>query len=79
MNSLEDLVRKTAPAADYWSARAVTETSEQLTVRRDVAQAPTRQRDAGVMLSVVHQGALGYAATSDMSEGGLRGAFARAL
>ncbi|MDB5871293.1 MAG: peptidase [Ramlibacter sp.] len=79
MNSLEDLVRKTAPAADYWSARAVTETSEQLTVRRDVAQAPTRQRDAGVMLSVVYQGALGYAATSDMSEGGLRSAFARAF
>jgi len=79
MHSFEALVRNAAPAADYWSARAVTETSEQLVVRRDVAQAPLRQRDAGVMLSVVHEGALGYAATSDMSESGLRRAFSRAL
>ena len=79
MNSFEELVRRSAPAADYWSARAVTETSEQLLVRRDVAQAPTRQRDAGVLLAVVHKGALGYAATSDLSEGGLRRAFAGAL
>jgi predicted Zn-dependent protease len=79
MHSLEELVRKTAPQCDYWSARAVTETSEQLVVRRDVAQAPTRHRDAGVMLSVMQEGAIGYAATSDMSEGGLRHAFSRAL
>jgi len=79
MHSLEELVRRIAPSADYWSARAVTETSEQLVVRRDVAQAPVRQRDAGVMLSVVREGAMGYAATSDLSEAGLRQAFARAL
>jgi predicted Zn-dependent protease len=78
MHSLEELVRKNAPAADYWSARAVTETSEKLTVRRDVPQAPEQQRDAGVMLCVVREGALGYAATSDMSESGVRNAFARA-
>ena len=58
MHSLEELVRKTAPQCEYWSARAVTETSEQLVVRRDVAQAPTRHRDAGVMLSVMQEGAL---------------------
>lgn len=79
MHSLEELARKAAPAADYWSARAVAQTSEQLTVRRDIAQAPWRQRDEGVMVSVVHQGALGYAATSDASEAGLRHAFSRAM
>jgi predicted Zn-dependent protease len=79
MHSFEERVRRTAPRADYWSARRVSETSEQLVVRRDVAQAPQRQRDAGVMLSVVHDGALGYSATSDLSEAGLRRAFSRAL
>jgi predicted Zn-dependent protease len=79
MHSFEELVRRAAPAAGYWSARRVSETSEQLVVRRDVAQAPQRRRDDGVMLSVVHEGALGYAATSDMSPAGLRQAFSRAL
>jgi predicted Zn-dependent protease len=78
MRSFEALVRQAAPASDYWSARWVSETSEHLLVRRDVAQAPQRLRDAGVMLSVVHEGALGYCATSDLSEAGLRSAFARA-
>lgn len=38
MHSIEALVREVAPAADHWSARLVTETSEQLVVRRDVAR-----------------------------------------
>jgi predicted Zn-dependent protease len=79
MHSFEELVRKAAPAADHWSARWVSETSEQLVVRRDVAQAPQRHRDAGVMLSVVHEGAQGYSATSDLSESGLRRAFSNAM
>jgi predicted Zn-dependent protease len=79
MHSFEEVVRKAAPAADYWSARWVSETSEQLVVRRDVAQAPQRQRDAGVMVSVVCEGALGYSATSDLSESGLRRAFSNAM
>jgi predicted Zn-dependent protease len=78
MTSIENLIRQSAPAADGWSARAVTETSEYLVVRRDVAQAPSRERDSGVMVSVSHGGALGHAATSDVSEAGLRRAFAHA-
>ena len=79
MHSLEELVRLSAPAADHWSARWVSETSEQLVVRRDVAQAPQRHRDEGVMVSVVFDGALGYCATSDLSESGIRRAFSNAM
>jgi predicted Zn-dependent protease len=79
MTTLEQLARRAAPAADFWSARFVTQTSEQLTVRRDVPQAPSRDTDAGVMLTVMEAGALGYAATSDLSAAGLRAGFARAL
>ncbi len=78
MDSIETLARKTAPAADFWSVRAVSESSERITVRSDVPEPPSRQRDAGVMVSVATQGGMGYAATSDVSEAGLRSAFARA-
>ncbi|MFC3149103.1 TldD/PmbA family protein [Piscinibacterium candidicorallinum] len=76
--SLLDRARAQAPACDFWSARAVTETSEQLQVRQNVAEAPSRSRDAGVMVTVMDGGGLGYAATSDTSDSGLRAAFVRA-
>jgi predicted Zn-dependent protease len=79
MNSIETFAKKTAPAADFWSVRAVTEQSERISVRDDVPEPPTRQRDAGVMVSVIKEGGLGYAATTDVSEAGLRRAFGKAL
>ncbi len=47
-------------------------------MRDDVPEPPVRQRDAGVMVSVIQDGGLGYAATSDVSEAGLKRAFASA-
>jgi predicted Zn-dependent protease len=78
METMETLARRAAPACEAWTVRAVAETSEQLSVRQDVPEPPARQRDAGAMVSVIDRGALGYAATSDLSEGGLREAFGRA-
>jgi predicted Zn-dependent protease len=78
MNNIESWARQAAPACDFWSIRAVTESSEQLMVRQNVAEAPVRSRDAGVMVSVVDGGGLGYAATSNVSERGLKDAFAQA-
>jgi predicted Zn-dependent protease len=75
----ERLVRQAAPAARCWSARFVVERSEQLAVRRDVAEAPWREHDAGVMVCVADGRGMGYAATSDLSEAGLRAAFGQAL
>ena len=79
MNFLESIARKTAPAADYWSVRGVSEQSERLVVRQDVAEAPSRQTDVGAMVSVVRDGAMGYAATSDLTEAGLKRAFDQAI
>jgi predicted Zn-dependent protease len=79
MDSIETLARKAAPACDAWTLRAVTESSEQLSVRNDVPEPPQRRRDRGAMVSVASGGALGYAATGDLSEAGLREAFAQAL
>ena len=79
MQSLEEIVRSAAPATGWWAVRHVTQNSEQLMVRRDVAQAPQREQDRGVMVCVVVHGALGYGATADVSPAGLRAAFASAL
>ncbi len=79
MDSIETIAKRAAPAADFWSVRSVSEQTERISVRDDVAEPPSRQRDAGVMVSVIRHGGLGYAATSDLSEAGLRRAFARAV
>ena len=76
--NLERNAKQVAPASDYWSVRGVVEQSERLAVREDVAEAPARQTDAGAMVSVVRDGAMGYAATSDLSEAGLKRAFDQA-
>lgn len=77
--SLERSARQAAPASDYWSVRGVVEQSERLVVREDVAEAPSHQTDAGAMVSVVRAGAMGYAATGDMSEAGRRRAFDQSI
>ncbi|MFM2399822.1 MAG: hypothetical protein RL341_1979, partial [Pseudomonadota bacterium] len=59
MSSVETWARSAAPACDFWSVRAVTESSEQLMVRQNIAESPARQRDAGVMVTVIDVGGLG--------------------
>ena len=78
LDTLEDNARRAAPAVDQWAVRGVVEHADVLTVRHQVAQAPSRRVDAGAMVTVVDGGGLGYAATSDTSEAGLRRAFGEA-
>ena len=78
LDQLEAVARRSAPPVQQWAVRGVAETSEDLTMRQGVAQAPSRSRDAGAMVTVVDRGGMGYAATSDLSESGLNAAFARA-
>ncbi|MEN9545107.1 MAG: hypothetical protein RLZZ598_1940 [Pseudomonadota bacterium] len=81
LDTLEIHARRAAgrlPASTiHWAVRGVREHSEQLSVRSDVAEAPSRSQDDGVMVTVV-DGGMGYAATSDASEAGLAAAFGRA-
>jgi predicted Zn-dependent protease len=79
LNYLIQRFRKIVPNVDFCSLRYLDERSETLTVRQNVAEPPSLRHDVGVMLTVIDKGGLGYAATSDLSETGLRGAVARAL
>lgn len=77
-DQLDTLTQRVAPSVDRWTLRAVNERSEHLIVRQDVAEAPQRSLDAGVMVSVADSGGLGHAATADLGEAGLADAFERA-
>ena len=67
-----------APAVDAWSLRLVTERRESLTVRQDVMQPPETAITRGAFMTVLDAGGAGYAATSDLSPGGLVAAAERA-
>ncbi|MBC3919588.1 TldD/PmbA family protein [Undibacterium sp. CY18W] len=66
------------PAVDFCSMRVVDERSEELLVRQNILQPLHSRRSYGAMLTVIHQGGYGYAATSDLSRHGLHAALQRA-
>ena len=65
--------------ADFCSVRYVCELDEVLAVRQDVPQPAGRSRDEGAMITVIAGSGMGYCATSDLTEGGLKVAANRAL
>ena len=70
--------RRVAPAADHCTIRIVEETSIRTSVRRDVPEPIARSTDLGAMVTVARGDGVGYAATSDLSEAGLKTAGERA-
>ena len=64
--------------ADFWSLRFVEERTESFAVRKNVPMPYAAVTDRGVMATAYVDGGYGYAATSDLTPGGLRGALERA-
>jgi predicted Zn-dependent protease len=64
--------------ADFASARHGAESTVRLCVRNGVTEPPSRGHDEGVMFTVWRGGGVGYGATSDTSDDGMRQAVARA-
>jgi predicted Zn-dependent protease len=77
-DSLAQRFRRLAPAVDYCSLRAVEERSEWVSVRQDTGEPVRTSIDGGAMVTVVDGDGIGYAATSDLSDEGLRWALSRA-
>ena len=78
LDTLQRDFRAAAPAVDFCALRFVEESSEYLAVRQDVAEPPRLSVDRGAMVTVIDQGGLGYAATSDLSKSGIAQALERA-
>ena len=76
---LEERFREILPKADFCSLRAVHESNEIIRARQNVLQPIQLFEDQGAMVTVVDRGGCGYAATADLSTGGLRRAAERAL
>jgi predicted Zn-dependent protease len=71
--------RAIAPAVDFCSLRFVQTRSEFLSVRQNILQPVSTSEDIGAMLTVIDDGGMGYAGTSDLTESGLRRAAEHAL
>jgi predicted Zn-dependent protease len=78
LGEIRRLFKSIVPAVDFCSLRVVDETSDQMTVRQDVLQPVTSSFDRGAMVTVIHRGGYGYAATSDLTAAGLNEAVSRA-
>ncbi len=78
--SIAQRFRRLAPAGlDHASMRVVEEHSTVTRVRQDVVEPSERSLDCGAMVTVIVGTGLGYAASSDLSDTGLREAIARAV
>lgn len=64
--------------AEFFSLRYVRQTSQHLSVRKNVAEPPHLSSDEGAMLTVRINGVEAYAATSDLSQRGLQRALEQA-
>jgi len=78
LKELESRFRQAAPAADFCSMRFYRCRDEDVSVRQSVPDPVRRSENAGVMITVIHGGGLGYGATSDLSASGLARAAAQA-
>ncbi len=77
---LEPRLRAALPGGvDYATVRFSETRAEYLAVRQGVAQPPSTSVDAGAMITVWAGGGVGYAATSDLTESGLRAAARQAV
>lgn len=77
-DSLRIQFKGLTPAVDFYSLRIVNETSERIAVRQDVLQPVTTRFERGAMVTVIHRGGYGYAATTDLTGNGLKEAFTKA-
>ncbi len=77
--SLDRAFANAVPSGIACSLRAEWTASEHYSVRRGVPAPSRRSTNLGAMITVEHGGAIGYAATTDLSERGLHHAISQAL
>ena len=75
---LEEAFRRVRPDVDACSLRVQEDRTEMVEVRQDVLLPVPSRHESGAMATVFHKGGIGYAATADLSDAGLRQAFDRA-
>jgi predicted Zn-dependent protease len=80
IQTIEERFARIVPKdVEFCSLRFQQEKAESVAVRDGIVQPVSSSEDAGVMITVVKNGGQGYAATSDLSEAGLKKAAAKAV
>jgi len=79
LHQIAQRFRRLAPSSTEGTIRIVEESSTTTSVRRDVPEPVARSADLGAMITIAQGDGVGYAATSDLSESGLKAAIDRAL
>jgi predicted Zn-dependent protease len=79
LHQIAERFRGLAPSGVQGTLRIVEESSTTTSVRRDVPEPVTRCTDRGAMITIGEGDGVGYAATSDLSDAGLKAATERAL
>ncbi len=79
LSTLESRFRSVTPNVTFCSLRYMQRRRQALGVRQNVPQPVWQDEDAGAMVTVIHKGGLGYAATGDLTVPGLRAAVAQAV
>jgi predicted Zn-dependent protease len=74
MQALKTTFAQLQPGVEFCALRVVETRGETLAVRQDVQEPFTRTVDRGAMITVLHRGGYGYAATSQLDAGGLQAA-----
>ena len=75
---LEAWFKNLSQQADHISLRYVKETTESLVIRQGKFESAPIRNDEGIMVTVEHQGGIGYASTSNLSESGVENAISQA-
>lgn len=71
LETLQQRFSSVVPDVNFCSLRYVRKRDEVYTVRQNIPEPVRRGEDAGVMITVLHDGGAGYAATCDLSEAGI--------
>lgn len=80
LQRISEYFRQVCPSDIHFaSLRYVEEITEVVGIRKSVLQPVDKAIDRGVMVTVFHNGGMGYAATADLSLSGIRSAFQQAM
>lgn len=71
--------KQVVPRCDFWSLRLVDTIEETLNVRENVVQPPSQKQSRGAHITVINNGGVAYAATSELTKNGLSRAIEHAL
>jgi len=76
--NLQNLFKKVMPSVDFCGIRYHRDHEDSVDVRQDVLQPTGNHSNQGVMITIHHNGGIGYSSTADLSEIGLRSAIDQA-